>query len=117
MKKYLQMGLLSLFIVVVGTACERMSDKSSYGLFGKATGAESITESKQAKEVRDALHKDAQLARTMPLKQFARHMKTRHDFYRRYRLQHQDDYVKIDVNGNEIRIQTRKGRVKLAHGS
>ncbi|MBC5993780.1 hypothetical protein [Pontibacter cellulosilyticus] len=117
MKKYLQMGLLSLFIVVVVTACERMGDTSSYGLFGNATDTKIITEPKEAKEVRDALYKDAQLARTMPLKQFARHMKTRHNFYRRYRLQHQDDYVKIDVNGNEMRIQTQKGRVKLAHGS
>ena len=117
MKKYFQMGLLSLFIVGVFSACERMSGINAYVFPDKPAEAQNITEEKAAldEEVQQALHKDAKLARRMPLKQFARHMKKRHAYYRDYHTEYQDEFVKIAISGDKMRIETSKGKVKIEY--
>ena len=112
MRKYLQMGLLSLLLLGATTACEQMSTINAYAFTGKAE--ENITDGFD-REVQAALHKDAQLARRMPLKQYARYMKARHTFYKDYRQQYQDDYVKITINRDKMRIETAKGKVKMEY--
>lgn len=111
------MGLLSLFIVGVFSACERMSGMNAYVFPDMPAEAQSIAEEKEVldKELQEALQKDARLAQSMPLKQFARHMKTRHAYYRNYNTQYQDEFVKIAISGDKMHIETSKGKVKIEY--
>ncbi|MEJ8803254.1 hypothetical protein [Pontibacter sp. H249] len=117
MKIYLQIGLLSLFLVSFFSACERISGIGTATFAGVGTDKENTKDdsSKLKTDVQVALHKDAQLARGMPLKQYARYMKGRHAYYNGHTIQYQDDFVKITVKGNEMRIETGKGKVKMEH--
>ncbi|GAB3198498.1 hypothetical protein ABID22_000507 [Pontibacter aydingkolensis] len=116
MKKYLQMGMLSLLLVSVFSACERMSGISPYAFSGSNESAASLTtENEKDRVVQAALQEDAQQARKMPLKQFARYMKVRHHYYKDYHTAYQDDFVSITVNGDKMRIETRKGKVKIEY--
>ncbi len=111
------MGLLSLLLVSVFSACERISDANAYALLGSSrdnAGAAAIADD-EAAAMQAALRKDAQLAHGMPLKQFARHMKKRHSFYRHHNLLYQDDEVSIKIEQDKMRIETRKGKVKIEY--
>ena len=111
------MGLLSLLLVSMFSACERMSGVKTFAFAGISGDADKASEgnSENEQEVQAALREDAQLAQKMPLKQFARYMKSRHAYYKDYHTQYQDDYVKITLNGSKMRIETGKGKVKMEY--
>ncbi len=116
MKKYIEMGLLSLLIVSFFSACEHMSDISNKGLLTNTVDADSLETSANEEEiVRNALKKDAHLARSMPLKQFARHMKKRHSYYKQFTTAYKDDFVAIVIEREKMRIETPKGKVKFEY--
>jgi hypothetical protein len=109
MKKYIQMGLISLLIVSFFSACEHM------GTINNPAETNSFMETTDEEEVQTALQEDAELARTMPLKQFAKHMKQRHAYYKQFTTTYKDDFVMIVIEENKMRIETPKGKVKVSY--
>jgi Zn/Cd-binding protein ZinT len=116
MKKYIQMGLLSLFLVSFFSACEHMGSINNQTLSDRTVQTDSLSISTSEEDkVQAALQKDALLARKMPLKQYARHMKKRHAYYRQFRTTFEDDFVMIVVEGDKMILETPKGKVKFEY--
>ena len=105
------MGLLSLLLVSFFSACEHIGSINSQSETNTIAEANSYNDDK----VQVELKKDAMLARKMPLKQFARHMKKRHAYYKQFNATYKDDFVMIYVDREKMRIETPKGKVKFEY--
>ena len=118
-------------LVLAFAACSRMSDAEQQNL--KAIEQQRLEDSVRMVFVQDsiaaseaarrpaspqqALKEDAKLARTMPLSQFAKHMKARESYYRQFEeVKYEDDFVKIKMEGDELKIETKEGKAKFEDG-
>ncbi|WP_187261132.1 hypothetical protein [Pontibacter beigongshangensis] len=106
-------GLLTIFLL---SACESLpaNEQEEPGVVTASEPVEARVEERQPATVQEALQADAQLARTMSLDDFAKHMKSRETYYSQFEaVSYEDDFVKIEMDGDKLKVETPKGKVSL----
>ncbi|TXK33826.1 hypothetical protein FVR03_18460 [Pontibacter qinzhouensis] len=116
MKHHFYIIFLGITTALTFSACERTTtnNRDEVQLETAAEPVEARVEERRPATVQEALQADAQLARTMSLAEFVKHMESRETYYSQFEeVNYEDDFVKIKMEGSELKVETAEGKAKL----